>query len=192
MTLPRGSATLVLSGMMVLIFIVEVMEIPSSPDPDAMFSDLGAIVPGMLSRMELWRLLAAIFLHAGLLHLLFNLWAFLQLGYAIELLFGAKRFLIVFFGSGILAGVASALFVRPPGAVGASGAIFGLISSLMVLIFRAPQWRTALWTRRLAWQLAVWGGVALVLGFFAPRIDNAAHIGGVIAGAVIGWQLSPR
>src|SRR5437016_7447999 len=128
MKLGRARATLFLSAIMVAAFAVELFARLRSPDGAAVLDALGAIVPGTLARMELWRLLAAIFLHAGILHLLFNLWAFVQLGYGWEVLFGTKRFLVAFFGSGIVASFVSALFVRPPGAVGASGAIFGLLA----------------------------------------------------------------
>jgi rhomboid protease GluP len=152
---------------------------------------MGAIVPGTLSPKHWLRLISAIFLHGGFLHLVFNLWAFIQLGYAWEVLFGARRFLFVFFSTGLTASITSARFVEPPGAVGASGAIFGLLSALIVYLTRSPEWRTAAWTRQLSLQLSIWALITIVIGFFSPQIDNAAHLGGVLGGIVVG-ALMPK
>lgn len=192
MILRRARGTVALTVVMVAAFILEIVLRVLSGDPIAALTAMGAIVPGTLGHLQLWRLIAAIFLHAGILHLLFNLWAFVQIGFAWELLFGMRRFLIAFFGTGIVASIVSAAVVRPPGAVGASGAIFGLLASFVVLVLRAPEWRTAAWTRRLAWQLVVWAGITMLLGFFNPLIDNAAHVGGAVGGALLGARLSVR
>ncbi|MEO8034729.1 MAG: rhomboid family intramembrane serine protease [Acidobacteriota bacterium] len=188
----EARATVILATIMIGAFVIELAGSSSSQDEAATLIGLGAIVPGTLARLELWRLVAAIFLHAGIFHLLFNLWAFVQLGYGWERLFGSKRFLIAFFGSGIGASFTSALFVHAPGAVGASGAIFGLLSSFVVLLLHAPQWRSAPWARRLAWQLALWATITILLGFLNPRIDNAAHVGGTIGGVLIGTAFGKR
>lgn len=190
MILKRSIGTFVLAGIMVLAFFVELAACAASNNPDTALIRLGAIVPGTVRLGQWWRLVAAIFLHAGILHLAFNLWAFVQIGYGWESLFGTRLFLIAFFASGIFASFISAIYVKPPGAVGASGAIFGLYASFIVMLLRKPEWRTASWTRRVAWQLGIWCAISLVLGFFAPRIDNAAHLGGVFGGIGIGLYLT--
>ena len=192
MTLQRARGTLALTAIMITVALIELAACSVSQNAEATLIRLGAIVPGTIRSGELWRLIAAIFLHAGVLHLVFNLWAFVQIGYGWETLFGTGRFLVAFFGSGLIASIASAIYVEPPGAVGASGAIFGLFSSFIVLLLRRPEWRTAAWTRRLSWQLALWSVITLVLGFVSPRIDNAAHLGGVIGGVAIGFFLTRR
>jgi rhomboid protease GluP len=186
MNWPKARATLLLAFLMVFGFLFEVA--------DGVRSDFGAkglvmsgvILPGTLSRMELWRLITALFLHAGILHLLSNLWGVLQLGYAWELLFGKRALLLVFFGSGLAASTSSALFIGEHGSVGASGALFGLLSALIVTIAQVPRWREAAWARRLAWQLGVWAFLVVGLGFITPQIDNAAHVGGLLGGIVMG------
>ena len=174
---------------MVGAFLIQLSACVKTGDQSQSLIDLGAIVPETLPQMELWRLLAALFLHAGILHLIFNLWAFVQLGYAWEVLFGAPSFLVTFFVTGLIASLFSAATVKPPGSVGASGAIFGLLSALIVILTRAPAWRTAQWTRRLASQLSIWAAITIAAGFLSPRIDNAAHIGGLLAGVAVGAVL---
>jgi rhomboid protease GluP len=181
----RARATLLLAFLMIVAFIFELISGALFENGTLTLSDMGAIVPGTLKRREFARLVAAIFLHGGILHLLLNLWAFVQIGYVWETLFGARRFLFVFFTTGIIASITSALFIKPPGAVGASGAIFGLVAAFVVVLLRTPGWRTAPWTRRLSGQLAIWALISIVMGFLSPRTDNAAHLGGIIGGLII-------
>ncbi len=148
---------------------------------------LGAIVPDLFATGQYWRLLAAMFLHIGFLHLFLNLWALYQLGGVFEMLFGSKRFALTYFVSGIAASVASAMFTNGL-AAGASGAIFGILGALIVAIRRSPRFRHAPWGRGLVQQLVFWAAINIVIGFTAPGIDNAAHIGGFLAGLLLGFQ----
>jgi rhomboid protease GluP len=145
----------------------------------------GSIDPFIVETGEWWRLVTAMFLHIGLLHLLFNSWALYQLGGLFELMFGARRFLTIYFVSGIVASLASVLFTRSI-AAGASGAIFGILGALIVAIRRSPRWRHESWTRGLVQQLLFWAALNVFLGFTVPGIDNAAHIGGMITGMIFG------
>jgi rhomboid protease GluP len=192
MNFRQARVTLVLSTIMVCVLVFEeVTGAFSRNDPGSIIS-VGAVVPHMFARLELWRLLTFTFLHGGVLHLVFNLWAFVQLGFGWELLFGRARFLFAFLGSSVIAGGVSAMYVHPGGALGASGAIFGLLSALIVLLFSTPQWNTAPWVRRLALQMSIWAILSIILGFFSPMIDNAAHVGGLIGGIGIGLFLGQR
>lgn len=146
---------------------------------------LGAIVPGMLGRGEYWRAVAAMFLHAGWLHWALNSWALYQLGSLYETLFGSGRFTLVYFVSGICASVASSMYPHGP-AVGASGAIFGILGALIFSIRRSPQYRHQPWTKSLVSQLVFWIAVNIVIGFSVPFIDNAAHIAGLVTGLLLG------
>jgi rhomboid protease GluP len=175
-------------GIIAVIGIVFVMETLAggSSRTDVLYS-LGAIVPDLFAKGEYWRLLAAMFLHIGFLHLFLNLWALYQLGGVFEMLFGSPRFAATYFASGLVASTASALFTNGL-AAGASGAIFGILGALIVSIRRSPRFRNAAWGKGLVQQLLFWAGINIVIGFTMPGIDNAAHIGGFITGLLLGLQ----
>lgn len=145
----------------------------------------GAIVRSFVFQGEYWRLLTAMFLHAGFLHVLLNLWALYQLGSLFETLFGSGRFLLTYFATGLLASIASAIFTNGY-SVGASGAIFGILGALIVSIGRSPIWRHQPWTRGITQQLMGWAVINVIIGFTVPGIDNAAHLGGFAAGLILG------
>lgn len=145
---------------------------------------MGAITPTLFQDGELWRLVTATFVHIGLLHLLLNLWALFQLGSVFEAMFGSVRFLVTYFTAGIIASAASAFFTQGTSA-GASGAIFGILGALILSIRRSPLWRHQAWARGLIQQLIGWAVLNIIIGF-TPGIDNAAHIGGFVAGLVLG------
>ncbi|HEX9407505.1 MAG TPA: rhomboid family intramembrane serine protease [Thermoanaerobaculia bacterium] len=153
---------------------------------DQRMVDLGAIVPGLLERGEYWRLIAAMFLHGGWLHWFLNSWALYQLGTLYETLFGSARFALIYFVSGICASLASSLYEHGP-AVGASGAIFGILGAFIFSIRRSPQYRHQPWTKSLIGQLVFWIVVNIVIGFSVKFIDNAAHIAGLVTGLLLGF-----
>jgi rhomboid protease GluP len=149
---------------------------------------MGAINSTIAFRGEWWRLLAAMFLHVGLLHLLLNTWALFQLGYLFEMIFGTGRFLLTYFAAGLIASYASFLNISPFGlSAGASGAIFGILGALIVALRRSPVWRHEPWARGLIRQLMGWAAINIFIGFTFPAIDNAAHLGGFIAGIALGF-----
>jgi len=136
-------------------------------------------------RGELWRLIASMFLHGGWLHWLANSWALYQLGTLYEVLFGSKRFALIYFSTGIIAGLASSMYNHGP-AVGASGAIFGILGAFIFSIRRSPVYRHQPWTRGLIGQLVFWIVVNIAIGYSLPFIDNVAHMGGLISGLLMG------
>lgn len=156
---------------------------------------LGGIVPSLVFQGEYWRLVAAMFLHFGLMHLIFNLWALWQLGRLFEVMFGSPRMALTYFGGGLVASIASVLYLSwrmqtqdQPFAVsaGASGAVFAVLGALIVGIKRSPRWRNERWTRGLVQQLMFWAGLNIIIGATFPGIDNAAHMGGFFAGLLFG------
>lgn len=134
---------------------------------------------------EAWRLITANYLHGGLLHLLFNCYALASLGPLIEEAFGARKFFVIYTVCGVLALSASALFSRAP-AVGASGALFGLIGFGITY----GRFRGGSVGRMVADQLMRWV-IYSVFMLFMPGIDNIAHIGGLIAGGALGLVVPP-
>jgi rhomboid protease GluP len=181
-------------GVIIAILIVFGAEIASGVAPFNLQQDdlarldaLGAINSEIAFHDQWWRLLTAMFLHVGLLHLMLNLWALFQLGYLFEMIFGSWRFLLTYFVAGLAASYSSFLNIGPFGlSAGASGAIFGILGALIISLRRSPVWRHEPWARGLIRQLVIWAGINIVIGFSFPAIDNAAHLGGFAAGLVLG------
>src|SRR5699024_7573408 len=128
---------------------------------------------------EWWRIISSMFLHIGFLHLFMNMLALYYLGMAVESIYGSKRFLIVYFLSGIGGGLTSFAF-NDMVAAGASGALFGLFGAL--LYFGTVQKR--LFKQTMGKNLLLILAINLVFGFLVPQIDMGAHLGGLIMGFV--------
>jgi rhomboid protease GluP len=183
----RLSRSPVTAGLLAIITLVFIFEWVTGAlwDLDKLKA-MGAIVPGMLDRGEYWRILAAMFLHADVLHWAANSWALYQLGALYEAMFGTRRFLFVYFVTGACASIASSLRVAEA-SVGASGAILGILGAFIFSIRRSPQWRHEPWTKGLVSQLVFWAAVNLAIGFYASEyIDNVAHVTGLVTGLVLG------
>ncbi len=140
---------------------------------------LGAKVNALIGLGEYWRLLSAMFLHADLMHLIFNMMALFILGKDIERFFGKKKFLAIYFISGLVGSAASYLLIDSV-SVGASGAIFGLMGANLFLYKLNP----LVYKRIYGSDLLILIGINLVLGLISPNIDMAGHIGGLIAGFI--------
>lgn len=141
---------------------------------------------------EWWRLGTAMFLHFGLVHLAMNMWALWDGGRLVERLYGSGRFVVVFFGSGLTGNLLS-LIVQGDRAVsgGASGAIFGIYGALLVWLWRERRRVHPTDFRWLFGGAALFTAITIGFGLLIPGIDNAAHIGGLIAGALLGVILAP-
>ncbi|MFZ0200791.1 MAG: rhomboid family intramembrane serine protease [Candidatus Sulfotelmatobacter sp.] len=135
---------------------------------------------------EWWRLLTCVFVHGSLLHIAFNMWCLWYLGALCESLYGAWTYASIYFLCGIGSSLVSAAWGPYRPSVGASGAIFGLAGALIAAFklgeFSVP--RSALQgTLRSLGAFVVYN---LIFGFAMPGIDNAAHIGGLITGLIVG------
>jgi membrane associated rhomboid family serine protease len=151
---------------------------------DQTLFDLGAMFPQAIAHGQYWRLVTAMFLHANLLHIAFNMYALYLFGYLIEAAFGKARFIAIYFVTGFLASVTSYTFSDPRSlGVGASGAIFGLLGGWVAYNYRRRGSAMASAQLRMAMFLIA---INLFLGFSFAGIDNFAHIGGLISGAVAG------
>jgi rhomboid protease GluP len=138
----------------------------------------------LIYRAEWWRLVCPIFLHGGLLHLVFNIYIFAQIAPLLEEEYGPDKLFVCYMFCGVMSFVASELirayvFRGAVNTVGASGAIFGLVGATLIFgIRRGGQYGAALKGMMLRWTMYF-----LILGFLFPGTDNFAHIGGLIAGA---------
>ncbi len=151
---------------------------------------------------EWWRLVTAMFLHSGFMHLLFNAWVLFDVGPTVEEMYGTARFLVLYILAGVAGSLASFFYQPLAVMVGASGALFGLIGLMITYGYRH---RTAL-GEQIKTMYVRWAIYGLAFGFILPGIDNAAHIGGLAAGlafgalvgdtppfrraAIVGWRLA--
>lgn len=153
---------------------------------------LFALIKDRVTDGEWWRLVTVALVHDNVLplHLAFNMFALYMVGPLVEALYGPKRFALVY-ALTAAAGSAASYLVSPATGVGASGAIFGLFGMLLVSnrVHRPALTRSA---RNLTGQIGMLIAINLFLGFSLPNIDNAAHIGGLLAGAWLGFILVPR
>lgn len=173
------SATLALIAINATVFVLE-MVLPGRP-----LLRFGAEVPLLVAHGEYWRLLTAMFLHASIGHLVLNLFGLYLFGSLIESAFGTLRYLAIYFVTGLAASAASFAFGDPliP-AVGASGAIFGLLGAWLAFNLRRRSLSLARSNIQGALLLI---GLNLLLGFMLPNIDNLAHVGGLVAGVIAGY-----
>ena len=146
----------------------------------------------VLVQKEYWRLLTAVFLHTGLYHLGSNLFVQVLMGNAVERNQGHIKYLILYIVSGVGGNVISVLYDRAQGvntySVGASGAVFGVMGALIVLIIKGRK------KLRTGSSMLVRAGFAVFYAVYAglstPYTNNAAHIGGLAFGAALGVLLT--
>lgn len=150
----------------------------------------GALVRTEVVAGEWWRMLTATFLHGGFGHLFGNMVVLYIVGMACEHAFGVARMMLVYFGSA-LAGSALSLVASPGPSVGASGAVFGVLAGVVVVLYR-NQHRFFVRDKRIGFVLAAWAAWQLLTGFLSPFVDNFAHLGGMIGGALAALLLTPR
>jgi membrane associated rhomboid family serine protease len=139
--------------------------------------DDGSVSRAAIADGEYWRLITAGFLHAGLAHLLFNMFSLWILGRILEPAVGRLRFGLIYFVS-LLAGSFGALLLEPSApTVGASGAIFGIMGAAIVVMRRAG-------INPMQSGLGFWLGLNLLFTFTATNISIGGHLGGLLGGGL--------
>jgi rhomboid protease GluP len=140
---------------------------------------------------EWWRLGSALFLHFGVFHLAMNMLSLWDGGRLVERMYGHGRFVLIYFSSGLTGNLLS-LIAQGDRAVsgGASGAIFGVYGALMWFLWRERATLNPAEFKRLFWGAAGFSAVTIVLGLQVTGIDNAAHVGGLVAGILTGAALA--
>jgi rhomboid protease GluP len=152
--------------------------------------DAGALVRAKVFAGEWWRMVTAMFLHGGFDHIIGNMIVLYIVGMAAEHAFGPTRMLLVYFAGG-LAGSALSVLASPGPSVGASGAVFGVLSAVVVTLYR-HQKHFYVRDKRIGIVLAAWAGYQLRTGFLTPYVDNFAHLGGILGGALAAMVLDTR
>jgi len=157
--------------------------------PEALI-EAGALVRQRVLDGEVWRLLSATFLHAGLDHLLGNCMILYIVGMACEHAFGWKRAGLIYVASA-LGGSLLSTALQPGPSVGASGAVFGVAGAVVAFFFRRHD-AIVLRDKRIGFVLLLWALYQIGTGLLNPWIDNCAHIGGFLSGVALALVLSPR
>ena len=157
----------------------------------AVLEDFGALFGPLVAEGQYWRLFTAMFLHIGVVHLLFNSFSLFIFGRAVEQIFGLVRFLVTYILAGLAGSIASYTFNPAVLAAGASGAIFGILGALVAYFVVQREVFGRLGQRELT-SILFLAAMNLLYGFTTPGVDNWAHIGGFVAGFVLGLLLSPR
>jgi len=181
--------TPILLDLNILIFILMVISGVNIMQPDnESLLNWGANFRPMTLEGEWWRLITNCFLHIGIFHLLMNMYALLYIGVLLEPHLGRTRFISAYLLTGITASVASLWWHDLTISAGASGAIFGMYGVFLAMLTTNLIEKTA--RKALLTSIAVFVGYNLINGL-KGGIDNAAHIGGLVGGLVIGYALIP-
>ena len=151
----------------------------------------------LLALSQPWRFITSMFLHGSLTHLFFNAYALFLFGNVLETQVSKKDYLIIYFGAGLLGGLlyyASYLLgiIPPIPALGASGAIYGLLGAVAILL---PNMRIFFWfiPMKMRYAAILWLVLEFVGTFnIASGIASAAHLGGLIFGLAYAYYISRR
>lgn len=143
----------------------------------------------LINNHEYYRIFTSFFTHYDIFHLLFNMYALYIIGAQIESFYGKCKYLIIYLISGIVASLTSLVFL-PSGSysLGASGAIFGLMGSLLYFGYNYRLYLGSVLTKQIIPLILA----NLFIGFMFPNIDNAAHIGGLIGGIFISMAMGVK
>jgi membrane associated rhomboid family serine protease len=168
--------TKILIGLNVAVYLITVYQGVGINNPGGRLFDKFALFGPAVRDGDWWRLITSAFLHASFLHILFNMLALWWIGGPVETVMGRRKYLALYFVSG-LAGAAGALLASPNAVtVGASGAIFGLLGAMVVI-----QWQA---TGSIAGPALTLILVNLALTFAIPGISYGGHLGGLVGGVL--------
>lgn len=139
----------------------------------------GAKVNELINHGQVWRLLTCAFLHGGIMHIAFNMYALKIIGSEVEYAYGRKKYLIIYFISALGGSAFSYIFSPYSISVGASGAIFGLLGAMLVFGYKNKERIGKGYMMNIIQVLVI----NILIGVTLSNIDNFAHLGGAIAGA---------
>ena len=183
-------ATAILTALIVGNFILEVAGSGGTallaPQGKALLR-AGALFSPLVAEGQWWRLLTCVFVHIGLIHILFNVYAFLSVSSFLEAEIGSARFLSLFLLTGLGGSAASCLLHPNVISAGASGAIFGLIGFAIPYFGRLRSARG----RDVRSFMVRWAVYAFIFGYLV-RADKVAHAGGFVMGFVLGSLMETR
>jgi membrane associated rhomboid family serine protease/Flp pilus assembly protein TadD len=186
---PSFLITAGLIGLNVIMFLIMVLRgvSPFAPSAQQMIA-FGADFGPLTLNGQWWRLVSSMFVHFGIVHIGLNMWCLWNLGRAAEQLMGRASYLLAYFVSGIFSSIAS-VYWHPMGAsAGASGAIFGMAGVLVSYVYLKKTPSHIKINSKMLGSLGTFIAYNLAFGAL-PGISNAAHIGGLVMGLVVGAVL---
>lgn len=183
---PRPVVTFTIVALNVLVFILMTIKGINLFSPEAMqILDWGGNMSARTLSGEWWRLFTSLFVHIGIIHLVVNMLALLIAGIYLESLIGSGRFLLAYLCTGVVASLTSIWWHDPPlVSAGASGAIFGIYGVFLALL--TTRLLPGSVRNQLLTSVLIMVFYNLVYGL-KSGVDNAAHIGGLISGLLIGY-----
>ena len=170
----------VVSSIIAINFIVYLLTLIPGFGRELLYA--GASVNGLIAEGEWWRIITSMFLHMGFTHVLFNMFSLFLFGPELEKIAGKIRFLTIYFLAGIF-GIAATYVTQEPGyaSVGASGALYGIFGAFAALVYYTRHLFPQL--KQIILPLIV---ISVIMTFLTPNINIAAHLGGLIAGFILG------
>lgn len=178
--------TQALLALNVLVFVIMAMQGIGLDPPTQALIDRGANYAPYTLGGQPWRLVTALFLHSGFLHIFFNMWCLWDLGALCESLYGHATFALVYLISGVGSSLASVWWHPVIPSVGASGAVFGIVGALIASYYLGEFTMPRFAIRGHLRSLLIFVVYSALFGRISGRIDNAAHIGGLMTGLVFG------
>jgi membrane associated rhomboid family serine protease len=184
-----GLITYIIIGINVVVFLLEAFfnNFNLFDTSNNVLITWGEQVPNMMETHEYWRFLTAMFLHYSLIHIALNMLSLFFIGSFIEALYGPWRYLLIYFATGIVGGITTYVLDPTSAVAGASGAIFGIFGAMGAFYFLNRQTLS----RGAISQWLFWLVLNLVWGF-SGGIAIWDHIGGLVAGLILGWVLLPK
>lgn len=180
----KEPATIILIILNVLVFLA-VEFTGFSQNTVHMLNWGAAYTPSIVEDGEMYRLFTSMFLHFGMEHLVNNMLVLFVLGSRLERVIGSLRFFVIYFLGGLAGNVVSLLYDLGQGegavSAGASGAVFAVMGGMIFVVLLNKGRLEDLSTR----QILVLAVFSLYFGFASSGVDNAAHLGGFLAGFVI-------
>ena len=144
----------------------------------------------IMAGQELYRLISPVFLHGSIYHLFTNMYSLQNVGKSCEQMFGGGRYIVGYLAAGAAGNLLSAM-KSPNPALGASGAVFGVMASFYVFLNR-HEWLLGQQGKSYADAVTQTLMINLVLGYMNPMVDNWGHLGGAIGGGLMAYYFGPR
>ena len=187
---PSYPVTLALIGISALVFAAMVLHgasffLPTPQQAIAFGADFGPLT----LNGQWWRLVTSMFVHFGIIHIGLNMWCLWNLGRAAEILMGRFSYVLAYFASGIFGSIASVYWQPMAAGAGASGAIFGMAGGLFTFVYLKKTPSNLQINKKMLSSLGTFIFYNLVIGASIPGISNAAHVGGLVMGALVGLLL---